>query len=295
MSDPDKDKSAPGSESQTGGEAPTAPPKPPSKEVLPTGDEATPAERVRKEAAPPKPPGSPAIGPESAPATTPPARPAPPAGEGSGEGRASAGPGPARPPRPAPPAGAGAAGEGAPPAAPRPLRAPAGPSPAELAQRAEVPNTPLDRLRERFPDIAKGATFFAGVPILEVPLASIAEVCSFLKEDPKADCKYLSNLHGNHNPDRAKPFEVVYNIYSVSNRQWIELKVEAGEGEEVPTVTTVWKTANWHEREAFDMLGIRFKGHPDLTRILLPDDWTGHPLRKEYPLEGKEGDHKLYR
>jgi NADH-quinone oxidoreductase subunit C len=121
------------------------------------------------------------------------------------------------------------------------------------------------------------------------------EVCRFLKEDPEADCKYLSNLHGTHNPDRPKPLEVTYNIFSISKAQWIMLKVEVAENEEVPTVTTVWRTANWHEREAFDLVGIRFSGHPDMTRILLPDDWVGHPLRKEYPLEGKEGDHKYYR
>lgn len=205
---------------------------------------------------------------------------------------------PPRPTRPAAaspggtaPAAAGGGGE----APPRPARAAAGPSPAELALRAEAPSIPLARLRDRFPEIAKTATFFAGVPIVDVPVGSIVDVCRFLKDDPQSDCKYLSNLHGTHNPDKAKPLEVVYNLYSITTTQWIELKVEVAEGEEVPTVCSVWKTANWHEREAFDLLGIRFAGHPGLTRILLPDDWVGHPLRKEYPLEGKEGDHKLYR
>jgi len=155
---------------------------------------------------------------------------------------------------------------------------------------------PLDRLRAGFPEIAAGASFFAGVPIVPVPLGRIHEVCRFLKDDTGSRCTYLSNLHGTHYPDRKeKPFEVVYNLYSIDRAQWIELKVEVAEGEAVPTVSDVWKTANWHEREAFDMLGITFAGHPDLTRILLPDDWKGHPLRKEYPLEGNPGDHKYYR
>lgn len=155
---------------------------------------------------------------------------------------------------------------------------------------------PLDRLRARFPEIAKTATFFSGVPIVTVPVGSIVEVCRFLKDDGESRCTYLSNLHGTHYPDKKdKPLEVVYNLYSIDRAQWIELKIEVAEGEAVPTVSTVWKTANWHEREAFDMLGIPFSGHPDLTRILLPDDWRGHPLRKEYPLEGNPGDHKYYR
>jgi NADH-quinone oxidoreductase subunit C len=224
-------------------------------------------------------------------------KPVPPAAAPGAEGTT---PVPAAPrPRPAAPAPSAAAGEGGAPAAPRPApapRAPAGPSPAELAQRAEVPSVPLDRLKARYPEIAKTASFFSGVPIVSVPAASIAEVCRFLKEDPESRCTYLSNLHGTHYPDKKdKPFEIVYHLYSIDLAQWIELKIELAEGEAVPTVSTVWKTANWHEREAFDMLGITFAGHPDLTRILLPDDWRGHPLRKEYPLEGNPGDHKYYR
>jgi len=290
MSDDEKDKSAPGppeapkasepkpSEPPKEGETPATPASTGTVEPLGRTAEGTPIA-----AGAPTPPPSP----RPSPAT-------PPAAEGAG------GEAPAPRPRPAPPAAA--AGEGAAPAAPaapRPApapRAPAGPSPAELAQKAEVPSVPLDRLRARFPEIAATATFFSGVPIVTVPAGSIVEVCRYLKDDKESRCTYLSNLHGTHYPDKKdKPFEVVYNLYSIDRAQWIELKIELAEGESVPTVTTVWKTANWHEREAFDMLGIDFAGHPDLTRILLPDDWKGHPLRKEYPLEGNPGDHKYYR
>lgn len=187
------------------------------------------------------------------------------------------------------PAAAGAVG-----AAPKARPAPA-PDPVETQLRAAVGSVPLDRLKARFPEIAGGAVFYAGVPIVKVSAAALLEVCRFLHDDPEADLRYLSNLHGTHHPDRPRPFEIVYNLYSINRAHWLELKVESPEGEEIPSVSAVWKTAIWHEREAYDLLGIRFSGHPDLTRILLPDDWVGHPLRKEYPLEGKEGDHGLYR
>ena len=268
MSEEEQDKSAPRPEEPE--KTPEAPPAAPG---APAADAAAPAP-----AAPAPVPVAPAPAPAAAEAPAVPAAPRP---------------------RPAPPTAGGEGGGEAAPAAPRPApapRAPAGPSPAELAQRAEVPSVPLDRLRARFPEIAASANFFSGVPIVAVSVGAIAEVCQFLKDDPDSRCTYLSNLHGTHNPDKKdKPFEVVYHLYSIDHANWIELKVELGENEEVPTVTGVWKTANWHEREAFDMLGIRFAGHPDLTRILLPDDWKGHPLRKEYPLEGNPGDHKYYR
>jgi NADH-quinone oxidoreductase subunit C len=294
MSEDSQDKSAPEGPKRPEGETPAQPAMPATQ-----GESAAakPAPQPAGEDSGAKP--VPAAAGDAAAKPAAPAPASPTADTPSSEGAA---PAPAPRPRPAPPAaGAPAAAAPAAPAAageaaaPRAPRAPAGPSPAELAQRAEVPSTALDRLRAKFPEIAKSATFFAGVPIVEVPAASIVEVCRFLKEDPEASCKYLSNLHGNHNPDLPKPLEVIYNLYSIRTAQWIELKTALAGGEEIATVSTVWPTANWHEREAFDLLGIRFAGHPDLTRILLPDDWVGHPLRKEYPLEGKEGDHRTYR
>jgi NADH-quinone oxidoreductase subunit C len=89
-------------------------------------------------------------------------------------------------------------------------------------------------------------------------------------------------------PERRPRFDVVYNLYSVSKSHRIRLKVRVDDGESVPSVTSVWSTANWHEREVFDMFGIRFDGHPDLRRILMPEDWEGHPLRKDFPLTKEE-------
>ncbi|PYT34553.1 MAG: hypothetical protein DMF52_12485 [Acidobacteria bacterium] len=92
-----------------------------------------------------------------------------------------------------------------------------------------------------------------------------------------------------------KPFEVVYHLFSITTRQRLNLKLDVGEVEQPPTASRVWPTANWHEREVFDLFGIRFHGHPDMTRILMTDEWVGHPLRKDYPLEGKPEDHMQLR
>ena len=203
--------------------------------------------------------------------------------------------GPAAPatPRPAaPPAGAAAPGGEA-----TTRRAPPAPKvdPVEQALRAEVPSVPLERLRQQMPEAIEEVVFFAGVPIVRIKKRMIAEVGSFLRDDAACEMKYLSNLCGAHYPGRDEPFEVVYHLYSITKEHRLSLKVRTTEEESVPSVAGVWRTANWHEREAYDMYGIIFEGHPDLTRILLPDDWVGHPLRKDYPLEGKPGDHKLYR
>ena len=80
---------------------------------------------------------------------------------------------------------------------------------------------------------------------------------------------------------------VVYHLYGIASKQYLRLSVSVSEEKsELPTVTTVWRTADWHEREIYDMMGIRFRGHPDLRRIMLPDEWEGHPLRKDYPKTG---------
>ncbi len=112
----------------------------------------------------------------------------------------------------------------------------------------------------------------------------IHPLCLHLKDQHHFN--FLSDLCGVHYPDRDRPFEVVYHLYGLERRGRLRLKVRLGEAETAPTVSDIWRTANWLEREAYDMVGIDFEGHPDLRRILLPDDWEGHPLRKEYPVRG---------
>jgi NADH-quinone oxidoreductase subunit C len=88
-------------------------------------------------------------------------------------------------------------------------------------------------------------------------------------------------------------FEVVYHLHSVENNERLRLKCRlAGNAAEIDSVTSVWRSANWHEREVFDLFGIVFRGHPDLRRIMLPEDWEGHPLRKDYPVYGNKYGYK---
>ncbi|HEX8686179.1 MAG TPA: NADH-quinone oxidoreductase subunit C, partial [Pyrinomonadaceae bacterium] len=117
---------------------------------------------------------------------------------------------------------------------------------------------------------------------------AIVEVCRALRDDAETPFEYLSDLTCVHWPDRwPEEFEVVYNLYSIPKNARVRLKAGAGE-EGIESVTSVWPTANWMEREVYDLFGLNFKNHPDLRRLLLPKDWDGHPLRKDYPLEFME-------
>lgn len=169
--------------------------------------------------------------------------------------------------------------------------------------------TPQDifkTLTEKFPgDSILALNTEACDPWIEVAPSSIIEVCAFLKSDERLQFDMLCDLSGvDYLETDAKlapkfPFEphieVVYHLMSVKLKHRITVKVklprwqndEEGKLPEVPSVASVWGIADWHEREAFDLLGIRFVGHPNLLRILCPDDWVGHPLRKDYefPIE----------
>jgi NADH-quinone oxidoreductase subunit C len=125
---------------------------------------------------------------------------------------------------------------------------------------------------------------------LVVPREQIAVVCAHLKTAPGFEFDMLADIAGaDRGPEEEPRFEVNYHLFSTKRFHRVRLKVLlAQEDTHVPTVTTVWRTANWHERETFDMFGVIFDGHPDLRRILLPDDWQGHALRKDFPLRGYE-------
>ena len=118
--------------------------------------------------------------------------------------------------------------------------------------------------------------------ILVVARELLAEVCVYSRDDEKFD--WLSDLTAVDWPKREKRFDIVLNMYSFEKNEKLRLKVYAGADERVPSVQGIWATANWMEREVYDMFGVVFEGHPDLKRILLPDEWQGYPLRKDYDI-----------
>lgn len=141
------------------------------------------------------------------------------------------------------------------------------------------------KLRDQVDGAVIEATEFLGQLSLRIDRSRIVEVCDALKRDEEVPFNYLSDLTCVHYPDqREAPFEVVYNLYSISKNERVRLKVSVN-GEGVESVTSVWPAADWLEREVYDLFGVTFRNHPDLRRILLPPDWEGHPLRKDYPLE----------
>jgi NADH-quinone oxidoreductase subunit C len=161
-----------------------------------------------------------------------------------------------------------------------------GPKPTDAA------NHPLvKKLSDKFSGAVKEASEFIGQLSVRLDGARLLEVCDFLKSDSETRFNFLSDMTCVHFPDRMDaPFDVVYNLYSISANERVRLKVATDEETGVESVTSVWPTANWMEREVFDLFGVPFSNHPDLRRILLPPDWEGHPLRKEYPLEFIEND-----
>ena len=149
-------------------------------------------------------------------------------------------------------------------------------------------NLTLTRLKEKFPELILETVEFRGELTIVVKREDIVPVCNFLRDDPELSFNFLSDLCGADHMGRKPRFDVVYHLYSIDKKHRVRLKVEVEEGENVPTVTSVWSNANWFEREVFDMFGVKFDNHPDLRRILMPEDWEGHPLRKDFPLTKEE-------
>ncbi len=148
----------------------------------------------------------------------------------------------------------------------------------------------LDKLKAQFGESAIQASEFRDELTLVVPKETIVEVCRFLKEDPDLKFDLLADLCGIDMNTPEKRFGVIYNLFSLSNKYRVRLKTFTEEDDpKVPTVTGIWGTANWHERETYDMFGIVFEGHPDLRRVYMPEDFEHHPLRKDFPLMGIPG------
>jgi NADH-quinone oxidoreductase subunit C len=146
------------------------------------------------------------------------------------------------------------------------------------------------KLKSQFNGAVLEAVEFIGQLSVRIDVKRIVEVCDALKRNATTPFNYLSDLTCVHVPDRSEaPFEIVYNLYSISANERVRLNVATSEdGPE--SVTGVWPAANWMEREVYDLFGVTFKNHPDLRRLLLPPDWEGHPLRKDVSLEFVENE-----
>ena len=143
------------------------------------------------------------------------------------------------------------------------------------------------KLQEKFQVVQR--TDFRGETSLELDLAQIEPACRFAKE--QLGFNFLTDLSSVDNFGDEPRFEVVYELYSLDANIHLRLKARVSEDHlEAPTVSHLWATANWHEREIYDMMGIRFAGHPDLRRILMWEGYPYFPLRKDFPLAGKPSD-----
>jgi NADH-quinone oxidoreductase subunit C len=177
-----------------------------------------------------------------------------------------------------------------PAAAPSEPAAPAKPAAAAPAKPAAPPPpkpVPLDnelvqRLKKHFDDAIREATLDRKQAIVLVEVARLRDVSQYCRDEEKFDM--LTDLTAVDWPKREKRFDMILNLYSFARNERLRLKAYAADGEQVPSVCDVWPAANWLERECYDMFGIVFEGHPDLKRILMPDEWRGHPLRKDYDI-----------
>jgi NADH-quinone oxidoreductase subunit C len=141
------------------------------------------------------------------------------------------------------------------------------------------------------PGAVLGGRFAHGESTLEVRADRLVAVCRFLKDQQQFT--RLADLTAVDWHPREPRFEVIYHLHSLDKNQRLRLKCSLPEAAaEVDSITSVWRSANWHEREVFDLFGIVFRGHPNLRRIMLPEDWEGHPLRKDYPVHGYRYSYK---
>jgi NADH-quinone oxidoreductase subunit C len=147
----------------------------------------------------------------------------------------------------------------------------------------------VDLIKQKFPADVLESHAQRGDETVVVYAARWKDVARFLKDDPRADMNMLMDLTAVDYPDRTPRFEVVAHLYSLSKGHRLRLKARVGDAAgtnvEIDSIADLWASANWAERECWDMFGVRFRGHPDLRRILLYPEFEGHPLRKDYPAD----------
>ncbi len=142
----------------------------------------------------------------------------------------------------------------------------------------------LNKIKENFSQAIVETKFTLNEFTIKIKHEFLIPLMEFLKEELNFD--YLTDITAVDYPERENRFEMVYHLFSLKNYNRLRVKTEVKEGERVSSLTRVWGASNWLEREVYDMFGIEFEGHPNLKRILLSEDWEGHPLRKDYPLIG---------
>ena len=142
----------------------------------------------------------------------------------------------------------------------------------------------VERIKENFAGAVQGTGSFRDQHWVEIAAERLVEICVWLKEDPANSFDLLLDVTAVHWPDDSQPMELVYHLYSSGHNDRLRLKTRTGEVGPVPTVSDIWKSGDWNERETYDMFGIKFDGHRDLRRILMPEEYTDFPLRKEFPL-----------
>lgn len=152
------------------------------------------------------------------------------------------------------------------------------------------PSQIAERVTAKFPSEVVGTEEYGGQVSLILRKDGMRGVFEYLRDDPELSMDFLKDLCGvDHHGKRDMRFQVVYHLYSIRHAHSLRVKVNVSEDDcSVDSVVPLWRGADWPERECYDLYGISFAGHPDLRRILMPDEWEGHPLRKDYPLKGPE-------
>ncbi len=162
---------------------------------------------------------------------------------------------------------------------------PPAPAITDLEQLKDRP--PLARLLAWNPGAVQAAKFDRDELTIVVERSAIRDACAILRDDRELQFNFLSDITAVDWYPNEPRFDVVYHLLSIPRLQRVRLKVKlAGGDPALPSITSVWPSANYFEREIYDLFGVRFSGHPNLRRIMMPEDWEGHPLRKDYPVEG---------
>ena len=148
----------------------------------------------------------------------------------------------------------------------------------------------IDRIKSKYPRIIIDSHNFRGEQTITVNKEGVLELFKFLRDDPELDFKFLMDLTAVDYLNRKDTrFEVVYHFYSLKHNGRLRIKIPVSEDDcTVDSVSSLWKTANWYEREVWDLYGIKFDDHPDMRRILLYEEFKGHPLRKDYPINKRQ-------